>query len=61
MMFGPIRREAADEPRLIPDDPSAPASVSRARTMIVHAGLVLFAVAILARADRRARDLAARG
>jgi cell division protein FtsI (penicillin-binding protein 3) len=50
MMFGPIRREAANEPRLVPDDLGAPATVSRVRAMIVHAGLVLFAVAILARA-----------
>lgn len=50
MMFGPIRSEAANTPRPVSDDSSTPATVSRARSMIVHAGLVVFAVAILARA-----------
>ncbi|WP_396219476.1 penicillin-binding transpeptidase domain-containing protein [Gemmatimonas sp.] len=50
MMFGPIRREVDNAPRFAPEDAGASANVSRVRSMIVHAGLVLFAVAILARA-----------
>ena len=45
-----MRREAATASGLTPGDPGAPTTVSRVRAMLVHAGLVLFAVAILARA-----------
>ena len=50
MTFGPIRHESTREQRPDPDDAIAPASVSLARSMIVHGALVFFAVAILARA-----------
>ncbi len=49
-MFGPSNREAANAPRVAPEGANAPATVSRGRSMLVHAGLVVFAVAILARA-----------
>jgi len=49
MMFGPIRESAAHESRPVADELTTPATVSRARSMIVHGGLVVFAVAILAR------------
>jgi cell division protein FtsI (penicillin-binding protein 3) len=50
-MFGPIRETAGPrDTRLPADELQLPVTVSRARTMVVHGGLVLFAVAILARA-----------
>lgn len=50
MMFGPIRNDAAPGQRPNPDGATTPATLSLARSMIVHGALVLFAVAILARA-----------
>ena len=50
-MFGPIRETAGPrDTRLPADEQHLPVTVSRGRTMVVHAALVLFAVAILARA-----------
>ena len=50
-MFGPIRETAGPrDTRLPADELHLPVTVSRGRTMVVHAALVLFAVAILARA-----------
>lgn len=50
MMFGPIRNDGAAGQRPNPDGATTFATVSLARSMIVHGALVLFAVAILARA-----------
>ena len=50
MMFGPIGNDAAPGQRPNPDGATTPATLSLARSMIVHGALVLFAVAILARA-----------
>lgn len=49
-MFGPIGNDAAPGQRPNPDGATTPATLSLARSMIVHGALVLFAVAILARA-----------
>ena len=49
-MFGPIRNDGAAGQRPNPDGATTFATVSLARSMIVHGALVLFAVAILARA-----------
>ena len=50
-MFGPIRETAGPrDTRPSADELHLPVTVSRGRTMVVHAALVLFAVAILARA-----------
>ncbi len=50
MMFEPIRGAAADESRVATDDVNTSTTFSRARAMLVHGGLVVFALAILARA-----------
>ena len=50
MMFGPIGNDAAPGQRPNADGATTPATLSLARSMIVHGALVLFAVAILARA-----------